>query len=45
MQDITIEDRQKELNALRKKVQDHPERDCTEQSKRMRVLNALIARK
>jgi hypothetical protein len=43
MQETTHEDRRKELRALLAQIEAHPERDWSEERKRIAVLNELIA--
>ena len=43
MTPITIEDRKKELRALLRQMQAHPERDWTEKRQRVAVLNKMVA--
>lgn len=42
MQETTIEDRRKELQALLDKIRDHPEHEMTEERERARVLSAML---
>jgi hypothetical protein len=45
MQETTLEDRRKELEALLAEIRDHPERDLTAQRERARVLSQMLADK
>ena len=42
MQETTMEDRRRELQALIDKFRDHPEHDWTEERKRAQVLSAML---
>lgn len=42
MQETTMEDRRKELEALLREIGEHPERDMTEQRERARVLSEMV---
>jgi hypothetical protein len=43
MQETTMEDRRKELQALLDQIRAHPERDWTAERERARVLSEMIA--
>ncbi|MGE3690125.1 MAG: hypothetical protein AB7F98_01950 [Novosphingobium sp.] len=42
MQETTLEDRRKELEALLKQMREHPERDWAKERERARVLSEMI---
>lgn len=43
MKETTMEDRRKELRSLVSQIEAHPERDWTEERKRILVLREMIA--
>ncbi len=44
MQPVTMEDRRKELRSLLQQMEEHPERDWSEQTVRVNVLREMLAR-
>lgn len=43
MREITTEDRRKELRSLLERIETHPERDWTEERKRVAVLQSKLS--
>ncbi len=43
MQQTTLEDRKKELRTLLEQIEQHPEKDWSEQKKRVAVLREMVA--